>query len=1083
MEELIRNEAASAPLPFDGERLTAAASGQVVVEHYHRYLLAREFCRGRDVLDIACGEGYGAALLSQVARAVVGVDNVPSVIEAARAEFARPNLRYETGDARAIPLADGSVDVVVCFETLEHITEHDLFLTELRRVLRPGGLVVISTPDRDSYRPSGTPPNPFHLRELSRDEFDTLLRRHFSHAAYAAQRALIGSAIVSEGESAPLRAYDRRSNSVIHGRDGLPAAPYLIALASDAALPVLPHSVYLFRGDLDTDPQARADAESARRVAEQERDAAAARSAAAEQGRLAAEARADEEKRQAATSIEQLGIDVARERAEKERAEHSVREIAGRLRDIETSSIWRATAAPRRIGGRFPRIARALRMAGKLAWWTLTLQIGQRFRGWRTRNDTPARLPPGLPAPPPLEALSSGPIRIATSNTPDVSIVICTYGHVGYTLDCLRSIADHPPACAVEVLVVDDAFPDVEAVRPLGEVEGIALSRNAANLGFLRSCNHAARSARGRYLYLLNNDTRLQAGAIDALVELLDARPDVGIAGSKLMFPDGRLQEAGGIVWDDASAWNEGFGDVDPTRPEFSYPREVDYCSGASLMIHRGLFESLGGFDEAFAPAYYEDTDLAFRVRARGLKVLYEPRSVVLHHGGVSHGTDPSASTKAHQNSNQAVFFARWRTQLAAEHYRNGEHVIRARERGRQRKLILVIDHYVPEPDRDAGSKSMMGVLDSLVDAGWIVKFWPHNRAWSPLYTPALEQRGIEVVDRRWPGDLAAWLRVYGAELDHVLVSRPDVAEASLPHLVNATDATLSYYGHDLHFARMRRQADLTGDGELYTAAHAMEQLERRLWRHFDVVIYLSDDEAETVRMLSPGRLACSIVPYAFETALARSVPAAGTDVLFVAGFAHPPNVDAAEFLVREVMPRLRNEIGPVRLTLAGSNPTRAVRALAGRNVVVTGSVSEAELVALYATHRVAVVPLRFGAGVKGKVVEALSQGLPLVTTSTGAQGIDGLGDIVPVRDDAAGIVAALKRLVQDDGTWMAQSLAQTRFVQRRFSARAMQDSLLAALAAGEASAGRGTSAPGPSDGVTQVQRTGHGRGAARSSG
>jgi glycosyltransferase involved in cell wall biosynthesis len=175
---------------------------------------------------------------------------------------------------------------------------------------------------------------------------------------------------------------------------------------------------------------------------------------------------------------------------------------------------------------------------------------------------------------------------------------------------------------------------------------------------------------------------------------------------------------------------------------------------------------------------------------------------------------------------------------------------------------------------------------------------------------------------------------------------------------------------------------------------------------------------------------------------------------LFVAGFAHAPNVDAAVFLVSEVIPRLEEDIGPVSVVLAGSQPTATVRALAGPNVQVTGYVSNETLGELYQRHRVAIVPLRFGAGVKGKVVESLSHGLPLVTTSIGAQGIVGLEGVVPVRDDVPGIVAALKLLLTDDAAWMTQSRAQTDFAQRFFSREAMKLSVLSALQAGEVAAG-----------------------------
>ena len=1157
MGELIRREAAAEPLGFSGERLTGAISGQIEIEHYHRYLLARDYCRDKDVLDVASGEGYGAALLAQVARSVTGVELDEAVVEAARREFARPNLSFHAGDARDVPLPDASLDVVVSFETLEHLREQDRFLAELKRVLRPGGLLVISTPDRDIYSPLGAPPNPYHVLELTRPEFTSLLGRHFAHSAVAGQRAMIGS-VIAGPDAGPARSFERRGDNHIEASEDLARATYLVALASDGALPPLPDSVYIFRNDLDTDPQVRREAELARIAAEgavrdagaelervraaavqaataaraeteaarTETDAARAEAEAAraDTGRALGEVQrldADHRARaaQAAEAVAALQRQAELLLARSERAEHRTAEADGRaaelqgrnealeqhlhaawsraeaaegqladvqerllseaaghrqvrteatglalrLGQIEGSTAWRASWPVRKFGTRHPRLARGLGKGAKLAWWTGTLQLPRRYRLWRDYRALrlapaitlpPIEIPPPPLLPKPAPAPQPGRIHIHASRDPDVSILICSYGQRDLTLACLRSIAEHPPSVPFEVVVVDDAYPGPEDMGALREVDGILLLRNGDNLGFLRSCNRAARAARGRYLHLLNNDTELRPGSVDALLRLLDVRPDAGMAGSRLLFPDGRQQEAGGILWSDASGWNYGRGE-DPARPEFNYVREVDYCSGASILVRRDLWDELGGFDEAFAPAYYEDADLAFRIRARGLKVLYEPRSTVIHHEGASHGTDTGAGVKAHQVANQALMLERWGDTLARENYPSGRHVLRARDRARTRKTILVIDHYTPEPDRDAGSRSMVGIMDGVLDAGWAVKFWPQNRLYTERYAQALECRGIEVLDSRWPGDFGAWMRENGADLDHLMAVRPYVAADLLPEIVRHTDAVLSFYGVDLHFARMRRQAVLDGSEDLRRAAAAMERLERRVWRQFDVVIYPSDEEAAAVRELSPGTLARGIVPFWFDVAPPEGGAPPTRTILFVAGFAHPPNEDAAMFLMKEIVPRVEQAVGPVNVTLAGSNPTGQVRALAGRDVTVTGYVTDEALAALYASHRVSVVPLRFGAGVKGKVVESLSHGLPLVTTSVGAQGIEGLADVVPVHDDADAIAGALAELLTQDAAWTAQSAAQLAFARRRFSRKVMGQSVLSALEAGEAAACR----------------------------
>jgi glycosyltransferase involved in cell wall biosynthesis len=360
--------------------------------------------------------------------------------------------------------------------------------------------------------------------------------------------------------------------------------------------------------------------------------------------------------------------------------------------------------------------------------------------------------------------------------------------------------------------------------------------------------------------------------------------------------------------------------------------------------------------------------------------------------------------------------------------------------------IILVVDHAVPRPDQDAGSRSIMDVMTCLLETGWLISFWPQNRLWVEDYTAALEALGIAVFDSRWPGDINSWLSEHATSLDHVLISRATVAFDLAMAIAAQVPAPLAYYGHDIAFLRLRQQAQVQQSAKVMAEAQRMEALERRLWRFFDSVIYLSEEEASVVRLLEPAADARFIVPFCYDDfPEPRQAPASRT-ILFVAGFAHTPNADAATFLASEVLPLVHERCPEARLALVGSHPTAAIRAMVGPHVEVTGWISDEELAQRYRESRVAVAPLRFGAGVKGKVVQALQQGLPLVVTPVAAQGIPGLSGIVPVQQEPHEIAESLLTLLQDDVAWMAQSREQVHFAKERYARAAMRMSLLQAL-------------------------------------
>ncbi|WP_242344536.1 methyltransferase domain-containing protein [Anaeromyxobacter terrae] len=231
-------------LDFTGERFTPEQSGPIAHEHLHRYLFALQFCEGKRVLDVASGEGYGTYLLSRAASSAEGLDVSEAAVAHAAARYRAENLGYRVADCAALPVPDASIDVVVSFETLEHVAEQDRFLSEVRRVLGPSGVLVLSSPDRTTYSPPGKPPNPFHVRELTAAEFEDLVSRYFAHAVYGGQRATAGSLMLpAHGSAHPLECFSGSDLARLERGETLASPVYVVAVASQSPLPAVRWSI------------------------------------------------------------------------------------------------------------------------------------------------------------------------------------------------------------------------------------------------------------------------------------------------------------------------------------------------------------------------------------------------------------------------------------------------------------------------------------------------------------------------------------------------------------------------------------------------------------------------------------------------------------------------------------------------------------------------------------------------------------------------------------------------------------------------------------------------------------------------
>ncbi len=634
------------------------------------------------------------------------------------------------------------------------------------------------------------------------------------------------------------------------------------------------------------------------------------------------------------------------------------------------------------------------------------------------------------------------PLRFTPAAAPDVSIVVPAYGRLFDTLRCLYAIMLHSgDAVRYEVIVADDK-PAAPIAPRLRAVPGLHVEANPANLGFLRSCNRAAGAAAGRHLLLLNNDTSVHPGWLAPLVRLADADPRVAIVGAKLLNADGTVQEAGGTVL--ADGWGDPFGrGQDADAPAVNFVREVDVVIGACMLVRRAAWDAVGGFDDQYAPAYYEEFDLAFALRARGWRVMYQPASAVTHFDASSYG----AAERDHRSTvNHARFCRKWAEALTAQP-RPGAPALVARARPPAGGRVLFIDDRVPEPDKHAGSVSTLHWLRRFRELGFAVTFAPHDQDHPQPYTAALGAMGIEVL--YGPTDLPAWLAENGRFLDHVWSARPDVTEPLLDAIDRHARGRMIYFTHDLHSLREQRRHAVDGDPAALADSRRLHRIEREIFRRSRLVITPSADELPVIRAMAPGVEAMAVPLYSVPAAPLAPAAAERFDerdaLLFVGGYAHRPNVDAALWLAREIMPLVWQRAPAARLVLVGSKPPAEVLALAGPRVEVTGWV--ADLGPAYAAARASINPLRYGAGVKGKVIEALQHGVPVITTPVGNEGIGleaGSEGLIGATADALAAHAAA--LLEDAGLCARLAERGAAVIRRRFDEDAARRTLMRVL-------------------------------------
>ena len=1034
----------------------------------HRYLWAATVVAGRRVLDLGSGEGFGASILAGAeGTEVVGIDIDARTVEHAQLNWGGPRTLFKVGDALDLSeFEDGSFGAVVAFEVIEHVNEQERVLAEVARVLADDGVLIISTPDRRLYSDATGQVNPFHQHELTYEEFSGLLEEPFPHVAFWGQRTITGShlgALVSPAEELSATEFFIERAGDEWRMASEPAALYLVALASKAELPDVSSSSVLGDCDLELVRAAERKAGDAAKAIAVERDEGQERERIAqitmerERGEVAAERKRTEEEREQANVllaqrdeyVRHRQAEIASLRARLERTTSELADLGESFeqarrfnRRVEESVTWQTFQRVRgrvfsSIGGESSLLARGLRFSLRLA----------------------GRVTSRRPAPPSLEqvreqeeldALAQS-IELPAFDQPRVSLVIPLFAAADLTRRCLETIRDNTMAIGYEVILVDDTA-DADTKRLLEHVHRARVLVNERNEGYLRSMNRGAALARGEWLVLCNNDIEVQPGWLEAMLACAESDESVGVVAPKFVAPDGSLSEAGAIIWSDGTGANFGRGD-EPGRFQYEYRREVDYGSAAALMVRGELWNEVGGFDERYLPMYYEDADLCFEAHERGWRVLYEPRAVVMHVEGGTAGTDLEEGHKRHQEANRPKFVEKWRARLESEHLRSGEvRVRRAADRYR-REQVLIVDHRMPMWDRDAGSLRMLEIVRSLLRLGYGVNFLPDNFTPIEPYTAELQQLGVEVIYGQV--DIRAELADMGTLLTAVIMSRPHTASRWLDTVRELAPSALAIYDTvDLHWMRETRRAALDAVGRAGqngaisaqgAKATALRELELAMVRASDVTVTVTEEERGHVLAEVPDARV-TIVPTIHEIASDVQPCDGRSGVLFVGGFEHPPNVDAATYLVREVMPLVWAVRADVKVTIVGSHAPREVEALATSRVDVRGWVAELE--PLLDAARVLVAPVRFGAGMKGKVTQGLAAGLPIVTTPVGAEGLDASdGEQMLIGDTAEALAERILRVIEDDALWRSLSEQGQELITAKCSREVLDERLRETLA------------------------------------
>jgi GT2 family glycosyltransferase len=595
---------------------------------------------------------------------------------------------------------------------------------------------------------------------------------------------------------------------------------------------------------------------------------------------------------------------------------------------------------------------------------------GQAKAGFRTRANATQLL------------RGRSPLQFGFAGEPELSVIVVMHGNFILTLQTLASLRANYPG-AIELILIDSGSTD--ETRQLGAyISGAVLLRFDSNISFVRGCNAALEFVNADAVLYLNNDVELAPDAILAALRRLRSNATIGAVGAKVIRTHGLLQEAGCIIWRDG--WTAGYlRDQSPLSPEANFVRDVDFCSAVFLLVRAPLLKALGGFDVAFAPAYFEDADLGLRIQEAGYRVVYDP-AVIVHH--LEYGTSQTAGA-AHHRIREAhdVFVAKHQNRLQSNRALDIRTPLFARSVNKPRGTVLLIEDRLPLRRLGSGFVRTNDIVGVMARLGYQVTVYPihaNDQELAAVYADFPDT--VEVMHDRGEGDLEQFLKIRRGYYDTIWIARSHNLDIVKPMLDRSgaafmADVRIVLDTEAIGATRDAQQRALSGFWEPVDPDQAM-RTELRNAYVCQIVLAVNAREAEQLRALDLPDV--RVLGHLRALTLTPCGRGERSGMLFV-GALHgmeSPNYDSLCWFVDAVLPLIEQQLGwETRLTIAGfaTGDVDLSRFLDHPRVTLRGAM--ADMTPLYETHRVFVAPTRYAAGLPHKVHEAASHGVPVVTT------------------------------------------------------------------------------------------------------